>query len=126
MKNLISMVLVVFIIFMTEKSNAQNYPIPSYDVTIIGKAVFLERIQSCPEAQKMINVRKQCVGFTTIPEDVEPPTRIYIFSKDGINILGPYYLSCGETFSVPVDDREWGVLVDTDVEVYIDVWITYE
>jgi hypothetical protein len=41
-------------------------------------------------------------------------------------VLGPYTLTCDETLSVPIDDREWEVLVYSEDDVIVDIWIDEE
>jgi len=41
-------------------------------------------------------------------------------------VLGPYTVYAGETLDVEIDEREWGVLVQTTYEIQVDVWITGE
>jgi len=40
-----------------------------------------------------------------------------------VDTLGPYLVQCGETLTVEIDEREWGVLVETGSETLVDVWI---
>jgi len=48
---------------------------------------------------------------------------VWIYSLDGLDILGPYYLACGNTLEVEIDDREWGALVESDMDINVSVWI---
>jgi hypothetical protein len=61
-----------------------------------------------------------------LPRASESPdcqAQVWLYSLDGLDILGPYTVLCGETLTVEIDDREWGVLVQTDAAVLVDVWI---
>jgi hypothetical protein len=48
----------------------------------------------------------------------------WIYSLDGLDVLGPYTIYAGETLSVPIDDREWGVIIQTSFEIQVDVWVS--
>ena len=48
---------------------------------------------------------------------------VWIYSIDGLDILGPYYVTCGNTLEVEIDDREWGALVESDMDINVSVWI---
>lgn len=48
---------------------------------------------------------------------------VWVYSLDQTTVLGPYTVTCGQTLSVPIDERQWGVLVESEEEVIVDVWI---
>jgi len=39
-------------------------------------------------------------------------------------VLGPSTVYAGETLDVPIDERDWGVIVQTSYEIQVDVWVT--
>jgi len=51
---------------------------------------------------------------------------VWIYSLDEQDILGPYNVSCEELLSVEIDERDWGVVVQSEYHVYVDVWIEEE
>lgn len=101
-----------------------NYPIPSYNVPIdSGYAHFYERgvstlfditLEKRDAHVKMVN---QTPGLS------DCRSQVWIYSLDGLDIMGPYAVLCGETLTVEIDERAWGVLVETDSAVLVDVWI---
>ncbi|MCX6278572.1 MAG: hypothetical protein NT004_10790 [Bacteroidetes bacterium] len=48
---------------------------------------------------------------------------VWIYSLDGLDVLGPYTAPCGETLVVEIDERAWGVLVQSIDDIVVDVWI---
>ncbi len=40
------------------------------------------------------------------------------------DILGPYIMHGGETLMVEIDSREWGVIVQSEDHITVDVWIS--
>ena len=109
-------------------SNGQSmkpYPIPSWNVAVNGNSLFRESPamgDSLTDVKKIVNIKNICIKA---PNDPEPCNiSIYLYSLDGLTILGPFYPACGETLSQEVDDRDWGVLIHSDCEITVDVWIT--
>jgi hypothetical protein len=58
-----------------------------------------------------------------IADTVSNSVIIYVYSLDGQTILGPFYLTGNETIYVDIDDRLWGVLVESESKVKVSVWI---
>ena len=109
----------ILLVFMIGLSvvQAQN-PIPSYNFPVYQRANFQE-MQGPTRAKKKVNVAVQCGSAKT---SVCSAT-IYIYSLDFQTIYGPFTVSGGETLSMEVDGGEWGVYVESDDHVVVDVWI---
>ena len=103
------------------------YPIPSYDVPVdSASACFTESARAMRSGESL---EKRQVHVTIINNGAENPpceATVWIYSLDGLDVLGPYIVPCGGHLEVPIDDREWGVYVVTDDEILVDVWITEE
>jgi len=101
--------------------SSMSYPIPSYDVMVNGLANFEESGGTGSvntDAKKTISIIS--VGYNTLaPCNIT----ICIYSLDGQYCLGPYTISCGQSFSIYVADRAWGVNVQTECAVEVDVFI---
>lgn len=95
-----------------------QYPIPSYKVEVNGRALFEE--MTTHKGKKDGNVKIQC---NTVAE-AGCPVRVYFFTLDRTTVLGPYCVSCGETLTIPLDEREWGVYVESEIIVTVDVWFS--
>ena len=48
---------------------------------------------------------------------------VWVYSLDGLDVLGPFTVTDGEILVVEIDDREWGCRVITEDPVFVDVWI---
>jgi hypothetical protein len=125
MKNLVLFLLFTVSLSGLTGSFAQqlpSYPIPSYNVTIDSLANFSELTNSATsqvcEAKREINVQVKPKAGTGLCS-----ATIWIYSLDQSTVLGPYSVSCGSTLTIEIDDREWGVLVESDDDVIVDVWI---
>lgn len=97
-----------------------TYPIPSYGVQVSGYANFREGYHNPAKStrEKMTaNVVVTSVGTKSCTATV------WVYSLDQTTVLGPYTVTCGQTLSVPIDERQWGVLVESEEEVIVDVWI---
>ena len=102
------------------------YPIPSYQVSVIGLARFCEsgiNINAKAPAAKRDGIVKV---YTRNPEITDCRAKVWWYSLDGLDILGPYAVLCGETLTVEIDERAWGVLIETGSETLVDVWIEGE
>lgn len=100
------------------------YLIPSFNVPVdSGYARFQENIHVIT-ADSPLGKRDAHVTITSRgPEISECLAQVWLYSLDGLNILGPYTVLCGEILIVEIDERDWGVLVQTDYDVWVDVWI---
>jgi|GEM_PF-709751 hypothetical protein len=100
--------------------NVRIYPIPSYNVLVETSALFQENIPGNCKARRKINVH---INTSSKPDSIPCIAEVYIYSLDHQDVLGPYYVNCGETLSVEIDDREWGTTVTTTIPVEVSVWI---
>ena len=97
------------------------YPIPSFQVPVEGNAIFRENgnpANPIPTEEK----REIKVHVTTSDGSQNCQATVWVYSLDHTSILGPYIVDCGETLTVEVDDRSWGVLVESENETIADVW----
>ena len=96
---------------------AQN-PIPSYNFPVYQRANFQENLGPT-RAKKKVNVAAQCGSVKTMTCSAT----VWIYSLDMQTIYGPFTLYGGQTLTLEVDGREWGVFVESDDHVIVDVWI---
>jgi hypothetical protein len=121
MKKLVITAIIILLGSMTAKA---QFPIPSYNTLVENRATFTEQAFKkfqipVSEGKRQFNVKR--AGSTkTLNGDVI----FYAGSLDGQTLLGPYSIAPGETVSIEIDDRDWGIIVYTDIEVVLDVWIT--
>jgi hypothetical protein len=98
-----------------------QHPIPSYATSVNGRALFVSD-SSFMDGKTTIKIKRICSMSGGVPESPDP-VAVWVFTIDQTTILGPFYLGCDQVLEVPIDDREWGVLVESDDEVIVDVWI---
>lgn len=124
MKKILYLVLFLFLAQITAVHAEQ--PIPSFKFRLYHMANFREHNQggghnplksAGTKGKRDLNVVATSTSSTPTGQAV-----IYIYSSDFKTIIGPLTISEGETISVPVDDREWGVFVVSDDHLYIDVF----
>jgi len=118
MKKFILLFILAAMICFSSKTFAQ-YPIPSYNVSVRSRADFQEKNPA--KGRRVMNIKVQCVGGKNLGTC---QATVWVYSLDGQTILGPYTVYGGEILSVPIDDREWGVYVESDDEITVDVWIS--
>jgi len=118
------MILFLFITcLISNKIQSQTYkpyPIPSFNVVVQDPASFQESSCSTVKAKKeiKITVKPGCLTDST-----SCFATVIVYSLDHQTILGPFQVNCGETLTIPIDEREWGVLVTSDTPVVVSVWI---
>lgn len=107
--------------FLSVDVQAQN-PIPSYDVLVNTQGTFTESFDGGAVTD---GKRKVLITGTSTSESTSPVCHatVYVGSTDMQTILGPFALTCGVTLEVEIDDRQWGVLVNSDTAIIISVWI---
>jgi len=111
------------------------YPIPSYNIPVVTMAIFRESnisiqgnqliknintLKDSPMKKRIMNIQVNCVGKSL----GLCQATVWVYSLDGQDILGPFTVDGGDVLSVPIDDRDWGVLVDTGDDITVSVWIT--
>ena len=112
--------LILFTIILgTIHMNAEN-PIPSYNAVVNHNETFQE---TSGDLQSMILVKAERALNVKIKGSSSSMATIWAYSLDGLDRLGPYYAFGGETVSIPIDDRPWGVTVQSDDPIVVDVWI---
>jgi len=118
MKKISCLILILSGMFMARVS-AQN-PIPSYGVPVDHIANFQEQQKSnkpnYPNKAKGSIIIKSNGSLSSI-------AIVYVYSLDHQDILGPFTMHGGDIISVAIDSREWGVLVESDDHITVDVWI---
>jgi hypothetical protein len=98
------------------------YPIPSYNVPINGYANFKDLFSPPPGNSK--GKREFNIHVKSANGPVQNcQATAWIYTLDYTTVLGPFTIECGETLTVPIDEREWGSLVESEDNIMVDVWI---
>jgi hypothetical protein len=100
-----------------------TYPIPSYNIRVIDNANFQENYRDC-NSDKKREKREVNVHIRSAISDPNCQATVWVYSLDQTTVLGPFTVDCGETLTVAIDDGEWGVLVESDEEIIVDVWFS--
>ena len=121
---LLSLFCLLFCLQQATGQVIKPWPIPSFNVAVSGIAVFQENCSS-DQTKSILEKRKIHVQVSCqkSADTVSCPIRVWIYSLDGLDTLGPYCVSCGQTLEVEIDDREWGALVVADMAINVSVWI---
>jgi hypothetical protein len=117
MKKNLLFVFIILLIFSSMQTFAA-YPIPSYGVTVNSVTNFKETQPA--RGRREMEVKVNCGSSHSLGGSCK--ATVWVYSLDGRSVLGPYIVNGGETLSVPIDEREWGVIVNSDDEVSVDVW----
>lgn len=113
------------ILIAIQAGYAQNFkplPIPSFESPVNGQSVFQENnpsSKSNTKGKRKIYVK---VSSQRGVDSLACEATVWVYSLDHTTIYGPFIVSCGETLEVEIDEREWGVLVESEFMVYVDVW----
>ena|ERR1035438_9992668 len=118
MKKTIATLLIVLVGTVLQMQASK--PIPSFQDLVARRANFTEKHHdqdSKPDPKKKRNMIIVC----QVAGPNGAPIQIWVYSLDQKDVLGPYVLIDKGTLTVPIDDREWGVLVECDTKVYMSV-----
>jgi hypothetical protein len=122
MKKLFIFLSLFFLIILSSfGQNIPLYPIPSYNIPVYGMARFEPSLSSGNN-----QTRGKTIQNVIIRGGTGAHAHVWIYSLDGQDILGPYLVYPGQPLSVEIDQREWGVLVETEDEIDVSVWVTSE
>jgi hypothetical protein len=100
-------------------------PIPSFNVLVTGRATFQESTKPIGriipgKERRMMNIQTSTASPTNgVANSIISAT---VYRLDGTLTLGPYYIVCGQSLVVGVDDKPWGVIVLTGVPAKFSVW----
>lgn len=102
-----------------------QYPIPSYNTTVDNRATFSEQYDSSVLTENIYNTdKKRNLNVNYHPaKTLTSDVIVYAYSLDHQTLLGPYDLFPYETLPIEIDEREWGILVYTEIEIILNVWI---
>ncbi|HNY02096.1 MAG TPA: hypothetical protein PKG48_05900 [Bacteroidales bacterium] len=96
-------------------------PIPSYNVPVFYRANFQE-----PAGTDVTrNMEKKSV-HVVVGGSAGNMALVYLYTQDSATVLGPFNVFAGQSLVVEIDDRDWGVFVESEDHVTVDVWITTE
>lgn len=113
----------IFLFISFSDVNGQGnttYPIPSFNIVSNGSANFLEQVTKSTVFQfrgkRQLNIKNS--GSSS------GPVQVWAYSFDKVDLLGPYTVYPGETLTIGIDEREWGVITESESEVILSVWIS--
>ena len=104
-------------------------PIPSYNFPLKNKAYFQETNSAInnfglkPDKRDM-NVSNDTPGSKNNGFGGSDEISFYVYRLDESITLGPFMVHPGETLSVPIDGKPWGVYADSHHQSVMSVWIT--
>jgi hypothetical protein len=97
-------------------------PIPSYNVQLTAiSTAFVERhIPGPPQREKR---DMEVVISSSSAAPIPIPATIWVLDQNGSEILGPFAVYPNEQLSVPIDNGNWGVVINCTWEGTANVWI---
>lgn len=102
-----------------------QFPIPSYNATADNRTTFTEQAVGF-KAKSALDSKRVLIVQRPHNKTLSDSVMFYAGSLDGTTTLGPYYISSGQTVYIEIDDRSWGIIVYTENEIVLNVWITNE
>jgi hypothetical protein len=117
----------VMLMFVSLNYLVASKPIPAYNVKINSTTNFIERGGgnsgfTFTEGRRQVNVESS----TTHTGPISGYTFVYVYKLDFSVVLGPFKLYPDNVLSVDIDEDKWGVLVQTDQDLSITIWISYD
>lgn len=136
MKNLLIILLAISASIIFSSEAVAQYSIPSYSVEIVSDPTTFEEeatdhsqlLSTKPifiQAPNGKEERKMNVRIRPISPAQSANATIEIYSLDGVDVLGPFYITDAAVFEQVIDEREWGVRVlsaseNNEMSVWID------
>jgi hypothetical protein len=128
MKTIFGVTFILMVVLFNNQASAQSIPtyqIPSYNVPVVGAADFREG--SATVRTEMTKQKRQVnVVVTADPGKSRSSATVWVYSIDLTTILGPFNINFNEVLTVDIDQRDWGVLVESQEKVIVGVWFTGE
>ena len=117
------MLVVLLCAFSSHRAEAQN-PIPSWNVPVFFRANFLQTGNGIPYPAK-VSRSKQTLHVAVHRTAAPLPNcgTVWFYCLETLDVLGPFPLCEGESLSVEIDEYQWGVHVESESHLVVDVWI---
>lgn len=115
--------LLTILLFISGFSVTAQNPIPSWNVPIYYVANFQEAVKDSKVPSATKGKRTMYIKAKSTDGQGSCQAQVWIYSLDLQDIYGPFTVLCGQTISQEIDEREWGVYVESEDHVYVDVWI---
>ena len=101
-------------------------PIPCYNVVVSGKATFQESNRPITSIVPTDERRQMNIETSTSSSPTAGITRTFVVAKlyqiAGHGTMGPYFIPCGQTLSVAIDDQAWAVDLFTEDYSIVSVY----
>jgi len=121
------LMLIILLLLIGANSVQAQYPIPSFNILVNDSATFRERIACETQNQQSRGKRRMIVKIICAKAVLYTcSATVWVYSLDGLDVLGPYLVTDETTLGVDIDDRAWGTRVVTEDAVLVDVWINEE
>ena len=121
-----TLICVLFCLQGTVAQTIRPWQIPSLNIPVFGSALFQENLHPSndnTEGRRKVYIE---VSYQKTPDTLTNSVTVWIYSIDHTTVLGPYSVNYGVTLTVDIDDREWGVMVESSVTVIVSVWIAQD
>lgn len=120
MKKLITMLMILTL--WAGISLQASKPIPSYNVNISSTANFQEKDRNKNDPNSGEKGKRYMIVVTNVAGPSKLPIIVWVYSLDGRDIQGPFTLYGNDEISVPIDDRDWGTIMQTTEKSTVSVW----
>ena len=104
--------------------NIPTFSIPSYNIPVNGYATFInanDPADSCGHTMEKKDVNIHLTGASDVNQQCH--ATVWVYTLDQSTILGPFIVYCGGTLIVEIDNRAWGVLMQSSESILANVWI---
>ena len=101
---------------------AGTNPIPSYNVPVYHIANFQEK-SAYAKSKGTSKEKRNLIIRTSSLNGPSCNCIVMAYSLDGRDVIGPDTIGCNQQISFEIDERDWGVVVESDDHVTVDVWI---
>jgi hypothetical protein len=118
------LLLTLLLLLVCPPDAKSQYPIPSYNTPVNYRANFEEKKYGISQENSSREKRKVIVRTVCGSAGITSCTAlVWVYSLDGQTIYGPFIVNPGTDLIVDIDDRLWGVYVESDDPIIVDVWI---
>ena len=95
-------------------------PIPSFAFPITTHQTVFGELKASNGKEK----RDMDVEISTASHGSTPiSATVWVVKKNGNTVRGPFTIYPGDLLSVPIDNGKWGVIVNCDWSVLVNVWV---
>ena len=123
MKKIILLSVIIYFTLISGSFAQIINPIPSYNYQMTSSQALFGEIRSAGNGKEKRDMDVEISTASHWPGQIF--AKVWVVKKNGNVVKGPFIIYPGQLLQVPIDNGKWGVIVNCDWEVAVDVYTNH-